>query len=318
MKVMVTGGSGIVGHYVIDELLRAGHTVVNADRVRPGDLSHTATGGASRERAVRMREAWGGRVSYVQVDVTDYGQVVSALQTGVDGVVHLAAAPTNVGFTEEYVFFTNMMSMWNVMHACEQLGIRKVLLGSSYNAVGAMGTAMARWGGGWKDPLYLPLDEEHPTRAEEAYSVTKFLGEELADAFARRNPDMQLGSMRFNGMWDDDRMREMQASPITDPTVRAAAFWTYLHLRDAGRACRMALEADWKGHYRFFLNARDTILAIPTMEAIRRIYPKVPLRRPLEGFEAPIGCSRAREVFGWEPVYSWRDPQFAPDRQGDG
>ncbi|SVE08591.1 uncharacterized protein METZ01_LOCUS461445, partial [marine metagenome] len=34
MKVLVTGGSGIVGHYVIDELYKLGHEVVNADKFR--------------------------------------------------------------------------------------------------------------------------------------------------------------------------------------------------------------------------------------------------------------------------------------------
>ena len=48
MKVLVTGGSGIVGHYVIDELYRSGsHEIVNADLVRMGDMSHSGTIGAS-------------------------------------------------------------------------------------------------------------------------------------------------------------------------------------------------------------------------------------------------------------------------------
>ncbi|GIT20220.1 MAG: hypothetical protein CM1200mP39_30260 [Dehalococcoidia bacterium] len=34
MKVLVTGGSGIVGHYVIDELYKLGHEVINADKFR--------------------------------------------------------------------------------------------------------------------------------------------------------------------------------------------------------------------------------------------------------------------------------------------
>ena len=37
MKVLVTGGSGIVGHYVINELIENNHEVVNADKVRWGN-----------------------------------------------------------------------------------------------------------------------------------------------------------------------------------------------------------------------------------------------------------------------------------------
>ena len=313
MKVLVTGGSGIVGHYVIDELVSHEHTVLNADRVRPGDLGHSGSHGASRDTAAALREGWGDAVEFIQLDVTDYGQVVSAMGR-CEAVVHLAAVPTHVGFIEERAFATNTVSMWCVMRAAEQLRVRKLILGSSYNAIGAFVTSAARWDGGVRPPEYFPIDEDHPTRAEEGYSVSKWVGEQVADAFARRDPDMQLGSMRFNGMWDDERMRQLQAEPIMDVNERAAGFWTYLHIRDAARACRMAVEAEWKGHQRFFLNAKDIMLALPTMDAISQVYPTAPVRRTIEGFEAPIETANARRMFGWEPLYSWRDPQFAPGK----
>ena len=60
MQVLVTGGSGIVGHYVIDELYKNGHTVINADVARMStNLGHSGTTGtASGEAAVAMRENW--------------------------------------------------------------------------------------------------------------------------------------------------------------------------------------------------------------------------------------------------------------------
>ena len=309
MKVMVTGGSGMLGHYVISELVSHDYHVLNADVARPGDLSHSGTGNASRETAVSMRDEWGTRVEFVRLDVTVYGQVVSALE-GCAAVVHLAAAPTNVGFIEEVVFAGNTTSMWNVMRAAEQVGVSKVVLGSSYNAIGGLGTTIQRRGR-LTPPDYFPIDEEHPTRVKDAYSVSKWVGEQVADAFARRDPDMQLASMRFNGMWDDGRMSELHASPIMDAGVRASSFWSYLHLKDAAHACRMAIEADWNGHHRFFLNARDTMLGMPTADAIAKVYPSVPMRRRLGEFEAPIETARAKRLFDWEPLYSWRDERFA-------
>jgi len=106
-------------------------------------------------------------------------------------------------------------------------------------------------------------------------------------------------------------MRELHANPIMDPYVRANGFWTYLHIKDAARACRMAIEAQWQGHERFFLNAKDTMIGIPTAEAIARVFPTVPLRKKFEGFETTIDISKAKRFFGWEPIYSWRDQQFA-------
>jgi UDP-glucose 4-epimerase len=311
MKVLVTGGSGIVGHYVINELIKNNHEVVNADKVRWGTLSHsgtTVTAGA--DKALEMRKSWGKLPTFFEVDVTNYGQVISAME-GCDGVIHLAACPSAEYYTEEFVFNTNTSSMWNICRAAEQLGIKNVLLGSSYNAIGAMGTA-ARWGKKEvKDPGYFPIDQHQGTRSEDPYSVAKWIGEQVGDAFARRNPEMSIGSMRFNGMWDDARFKELNKNPIDDVWERCQGFWTYLHIKDAATACRMAVEnPKWKGHEKFFLNANDTMITVETMKAIEIVYPKVEIRSSIKGFQAPLLTNLAKEKFGWEPKYSWRDSIF--------
>ena len=216
-------------------------------------------------------------------------------------------------YTEEDVFVTNVASMWNVCRAAEQLKIRPVVLGSSYNAVGAMGTA-ARWAPREvKPPEYFPLDQHVYTRSEEAYSIAKWVGEEVGQGFARRNPWMSIASMRFNGMWTDEKFRALAANPIVDVWERCQGFWTYLHIKDAAVACVLSIESEgWTGHHRFFLNAADTMIDVPTMDAIAHVYPDVPLREKLAGFRAPISTANASELIGWSPAYSWRDEQFKP------
>ena len=315
MKVLVTGGSGIVGHYVIDELYKLGHEVINADKFRmTSNLSHSGTTGrlASAEAAVKMREDWPQSPTFFEVEISDYGQVISAMD-GCDAVISLASRPSAANYVEEDVVRTNTMSMWNVCRAAEQLKVGRVALGSSYNAVGAMGTA-ARWEPREvKPPEYFPLDQNVYTRSEDPYSIAKWLGEEIGEAFSRRSPWMAIASMRFNGMWDDATFKKLAANPSTDPWERCQGFWTYLHIADAALACRMAIESSgWAGHERAFLHADDIMLNIPTMEAIRVVYPDVPLRREFEGFEPPILNNVAKDVFGWKPRYSWRDEQFQP------
>jgi len=307
MQVMVTGGSGHLGHYVIDELYRRGHSVVNADLVHP-NVAH----GVGSNIFLRMRERWAQTPRFFAVDVTNYGQVVSAMD-GCDSIIALAARPSNANFTEEDILVTNVASMWNVCRAAELLRIRPVVLGSSYNSVGAMGTA-ERWEPRQsKPPEYFPLDEHVYTRSEEAYSVSKWLGEEVGQAFARRSPWMSIASMRFNGIWDDAKFLALAATPITDVWERWQGFWTYLHIKDAATACAMAIESeDWTGHHRFFINADDTMLNIPTMDAIAQVYPGTPVREPLDGFLAPLSTDNSKQLLGWTPTYSWRDEEFKP------
>ena len=58
-------------------------------------------------------------------------------------------------------------------------------------------------------PCIFPIDEEHPTRAEDSYSQSKWLGEEMADGFCRRR-DMQIASMRFHALMDDERQADLR------------------------------------------------------------------------------------------------------------
>ena len=275
MRVVVTGGSGKAGSAIITELLEYGHEVLSVD---------TAAGD--------------GRTSFMRADVTDYGQTLSVLH-GADWVIHMAAIPSPVSDPPEVVFSTNTISTWNVLQAAEVLGITKLVLASSVNA---MGLVFSR---DTVPPKYLPIDEEHPTRAEDSYSLSKLVGEEIAEGFCRKNP-MQIASFRFHGLRRDDELEEYSASPEMDPLPGAKSLWGYLRLDDAARACRKALEADWEGHEAFFLNASDTTLGLPTEEAAAIAYPGVPLNKPLPGFQAAIDCSKAQRLFGWESTGSWR------------
>ena len=109
-KVIVTGGSGRAGEYIIAEFASKGYDVYNVDSVPPraGSPSNAA-------------QWW-------DVDVTDFGEVVSAL-TGADAVVHMAAIPAPNKDAEHKLFRINMLSNWNVLEAAEIHGTPLVLAG---------------------------------------------------------------------------------------------------------------------------------------------------------------------------------------------
>lgn len=273
-RIVITGGSGRAGRAVIPELQAAGYETVNVDQ----------------------RAAEG--VRFFHADVNNLGQTLEALQ-GADAVVHLAAIASPGRAPESVVFGLNVMSTWNVLEAAEILGIERLVLASSVNAVGMVyGKHLIR-------PDAFPIDETQTPRPEDSYSLSKWVGEQMADAFARKRK-VHIASFRFHGLWDTSQ--GPRRPPPTDPEVGVKDLWGYLDLRDAARACRLALEADWEGHEAFFLTAEDTILGIPTAEAIRRCFPAVSLRRELPGFSSVFDTSKAERLFGWRPEYSWRLP----------
>ena len=115
MKVLVTGGSGRAGKYVIKELLDNGHSVVNADMIN----------GYLEDRNPEL--------NFKKIDFTDYGQTIFAADQ-CDAIIHLAAIPNPGVIPNQEVFRVNMLSTFNILEAAEEKGIEKIVLASSVNA----------------------------------------------------------------------------------------------------------------------------------------------------------------------------------------
>jgi len=114
----------------------------------------------------------------------------------------------------------------------------------------------------------------------------------MANAFCRRR-EVQIAGMRLHALMDDETQR------------KRPDFWGWTDFQDAARACRFAIEKDWSGHEAFFINGDETTLSIPTLEAIVRVYPGVPLRRPLDGFASVLDTSKAERIMGWVHETQW-------------
>jgi nucleoside-diphosphate-sugar epimerase len=275
--ILVTGGSGKLGRAVIVDLQQHGYHVLNADR-QPAEGVYT-----------------------VRADLCDLGQVYGVINRTA-AIVHLAAIPAPGGYPPEVVFQNNVMSTFNILQAASSLGIKKVVLASSLSALGLAYKSR---------PIalhYLPIDEAHPALAQDAYGISKIVGEEIAEGFARREPDMSLVSLRLPMLVAPDRI----PARLRDQTPERMAFsasvlWSYLDVRDAAAVVRQSLEYKQPGHEILYVNAPDTFVDVPTVELVREHFPGVefdPAR--LAGCRSPIDCSRARDVLGFAPQFDWR------------
>src|ERR1700694_5189341 len=207
MRVAVTGASGGIGRYVVQEMLGAGYEVYAIDRVRP---------------TVQVPN----RV----IDVRDLGQVVGALH-GCEAVIHLAAIPSPVGRAPEEVFATNVLGTFNVFEAAALLGISRLV---SISSVSALGVAYSTR----PVPLrYVPLDEEHPLLPQDAYGLSKQVGEDICATFHQRTGGDAV-SLRFPTVWDSAADPTLLDRMAADEVWGRHTLWTYLDVRDAARACR--------------------------------------------------------------------------------
>lgn len=287
--VAVTGAAGHVGSAVVAELADAGYHTVGLDRVR-------GESGADAE--------------YV-VDLLDAGEVYGALaRADPDAVVHLGTINAPTSHPGWVTYESNAMSTYHVLEAASELGVDRVCLASSINAMGSI------YQDAPMDVRYLPVDEEHPLTPRDPYAVAKHAMEVTADGFGRQaGPPETLASLRFPWVATEAGLREqfVEADRRLDAldeawhhTTRDALF-AYVHVADAAAAARRAVEADYDGHEAFWVTAADTSADAESAALAERFYPDATVRRDLSGTESLVSVEKASRLLGWKPTRSWRD-----------
>lgn len=251
-----------MGKAVIELALAEAHEVVCLDRVPVGE----------RPRRDGVEER--------QVELTDYGAFEGAL-AGCEALIHLAAIPSPQLQAAHVVHNNNVQSSYNALWAAVELGIQAVCMASSINATGAFYSRRPRFD-------YLPLDEDHPTYNEDAYSLSKWIGELQADSIARRYEGMKIASLRLHGL-----VPGHPAPGRVDDERAAKQLWGYTLMDAAARACLLSLTADFDGHEVFYIVAPQTMMAVPSLELKARYYPDVPLRGDLSGNRGFFNCEKA-------------------------
>lgn len=305
MKVVVTGSLGKVGRHTVAQLLAAGHFVVGVDLGR-GVHDAPIAGEASPQ-------------VYVQADLEDAGSVYAIVaRFKPDAVVHVAAIPDPTHNAPHQVFRVNIMSTFNVVEACEKLGVPRLVNISSEHVPGFFASAGSDpWGSrqegpGLGLPVYLPVDEKHPVNPQNPYALSKCFGEQLCDAACRRSPAISIISIRPSWCQDEHNAERNLGPLIRDASLPNDGAWSYIALPDLAAAIVLAATgapAHKAGHEVIYIASPDNIGSRDFEAAVRRHYgDAVQLRLPLSRPDASgIDCSKARALLGWEPKLSWRD-----------
>lgn len=173
-KVLVTGAGGFIGSHLVDELVKQGADVTAFihynSRNDYGMLQYCKT---EEHLTIKMGDV---------IDVSTLRKIIE----GKEIVFHLAALigiPYSYIAPESYVN-TNIKGTLNVMQACLEAGVDKVIHTSTSEVYG---TAQ-----------YIPIDEKHPLRGQSPYSASKIGADKIAESFFYAF-DLPVGILRpFN------------------------------------------------------------------------------------------------------------------------
>ncbi len=273
-RVAVTGSNGRLGRYITRALRDAGQTVIGLDRSPGGDDEN-----------------------FVHGSILD-ADCLAAAFAGADAVVHTAALLSR-GNTQADIFDVNTRGTWMVFDAATRAGVGRVVSFSSECAVGQCFQRVAR------PPRYLPIDEDHPLEPQDAYSLSKQLGESIAAGFRRAGGP---GVVILRPTW--------VMFPVTPAELEARRaldhgdMWCYVAPADVAAATVAAVHLD-TDFDTFFLGAPNTLCEEPTLERLRARFGYLPeLRRPDFYAADPVAgvydSSKALAKLGFAPTRCWR------------
>ncbi len=278
--VIVTGGLGRAGRWVVDRLAREGWRVICVDLTHPGFQT------AGRE-GIEFREA----------DLTDRAEALDLVsEFDPDAVDHFAAYPAPTRHPSGRVFETNAMSTYHALTAAGKAGA-KIVWASSESTYGF---PFAR---DQTLPDFLPITEDHPLRPEDPYGTSKVVGEEVGKMVARRY-GVPVASIRPSWIQEPGQYHCREGRELADG---AGKFWSYVDARDVAGIVSAALEGDFSGHEAFLAVAAENYLDRPTVELIEEFFGELPEECDLSGQQAAFSTAKARKVLGWEPKHTWRE-----------
>jgi len=218
--------------------------------------------------------------------------------SGIDAVVHLAAIPSPGQTNSSRQFRVNTMSTFNILEACRKLKIKNICLASSETLIGIPFDPHM--------PEYIPINENNERRPESAYSLSKLMGETMAEQYARWDPEVKIISLRFSNVMLPHEYAAFE-SWQEDPKARYWNLWGYIDAADAGQACGKALASKSKGHHQYLIAAEDTCMRMSNDELVKQVFPGIKYNPTAGPNDTLLSIEKAKKELGFKPEHKWQD-----------
>ncbi len=264
MKIVITGGSGLVGNNLARRLVDDGHTVTVADRTSGPAVADLD-------------------VDFVEIDVLDPATLHSAFE-GADVVFHLAAIISITGDADGMVRRVNIEGPANAARVAREVGVARFVHCSSVHAYDLRTCGPS-------------LDESGPRTTDDAspvYDRTKYAGELQVRAEIEAgldavivNPSGVFGPYDFGPSRVTEMLLQLRSGRIP---VTVAAGFDFVDVRDVVDGMVAAMEHGRTGENYLLSGNRITIheLRQLVLAGADRVWPTLDIPLPVVKPLAPL------------------------------
>lgn len=301
MKFLVVGGAGYIGSHMVKHLLAEGHDVVVAD------LAPTRP-----------------QVKWVELDIADAAALDALFaEYTFDAVFHFASfIQVGESVTEPGRYYQNNVAATLVLlQAMVRAGVRRLIFSSTAAVYG--------------DPQYIPIDEQHPKAPINPYGCSKWMVEQVLQDFDRAYGLRSVCLRYFNAAGADpegecgERHEPethlipliLQAASGRRPAITVfgrdydtpdgTCIRDYIHVADLASAHARAVDYLVAGGASTALNLGNGLgfsvqQVIDTVRDVtgREVRVEDAPRRPGDPPRLVADAGKARQLLGWQPVYS--------------
>jgi CDP-glucose 4,6-dehydratase len=295
----VTGGTGLVGSWLVRRLVEAGADVVCLvrDWVPQSELVRT--------RTIE-------RVKVVRGDVRDRDVLERTLgEFEIDTVLHLAAQTivTIANRNPLSTFETNIAGTWNLLEACRRSPkVKQIVVASSDKAYG--------------DQEVLPYDEQTPLQGQHPYDVSKSAADLIANTYAA-SYDLPVAITRCGNFYGGGDLNWNRIIPGTirsivrgqRPVIRSDGQYVrdYFYVEDGAAvymllAEQLAARPELKGQAFNFSNE----IQVTVSQIVERILklmdselePDIRNEISNEIRHQYLSAEKARAMLNWKPLFT--------------
>ena len=186
--ILVTGGAGYIGSHCVLSLLENGEDVVIFDSL---ELGHIET-----VENLKKIKADGNLVDFIQGNLQNYDEINNVFKKHkIDSVVHFAAysqVAESVKLPDKY-YKNNVGGSTNLFNAMVENGVKKIVFSSTAATYG--------------EPVYTPIDENHPQKPINPYGETKLEIEHILDDYDKKYGLKSVRLRYFNVAGADSKSR---------------------------------------------------------------------------------------------------------------